>query len=228
EALMSGKSANGLAKGSGKSADLRRTEGDAAGAVSRPEQIRNVVLVGHSGAGKTMLAEAMLVATGATNRMGSILEGTTVSDSDPSEIHQQRSVVLSVLPFMYDDVKINLFDTPGYSDFTGELRAGLRAADAALFVVSAVDGIDAATIALWEECSSIGMPRAVTISRLDHPRANFDAALANCRAVFGESVQPLYLPVRSGTELSGLHGLLSGTVSEYQAGERQPVVRPAD
>ena len=225
---MSGKSANGLAKGSGKSADLRRAEGDAAGAVSRPEQIRNVVLVGHSGAGKTMLAEAMLVATGATNRMGSILEGTTVSDSDPSEIHQQRSVALSVLPFMYDDVKINLLDTPGYSDFTGELRAGLRAADAALFVVSAVDRVDAATIALWEECAAVGMPRAVTISRLDHPRASFEAALADCRRAFGESVQPLYLPVRSGAAVSGLHGLLSGTVSEYQEGERQPVMRPAD
>ena len=84
---MSGKSANGLAKGSGRSADLRRTEGDAAGAVSRPEQIRNVVLVGHSGAGKTMLAEAMLVATGATNRMGSILEGTTVRWSTCSGDH---------------------------------------------------------------------------------------------------------------------------------------------
>src|SRR6185312_15511644 len=92
----------------------------------------------------------------------------------------------------------------------------------------AVDRVDAATIALWEECSAVGMPRAVTISRLDHPRANFEAALADCRRAFGESVQPLYLPVRSGAAVSGLHGLLSGTVSEYQEGERQPAWRPAD
>jgi elongation factor G len=224
---MSGKSTNGTAKASGRSADPRRAEASAAPPES-PDRIRNVVLVGHSGAGKTMLAEAMLAAAGATNRMGSIADGTTVSDSDPSEIHQQRSVVLSVLPFMYDDVKINLLDTPGYSDFTGELRAGLRAADAALFVVSAVDDIDAATTALWGECESVGMPRAVAISRLDHPRAGFEAALARCRQAFGDTVQPLYLPVRSGTEVTGLHGLLSGTVSDYSSGERRPMVRQAE
>jgi elongation factor G len=224
---MSGKSTNGTAKGSGRGTDPRRAEASAAPPES-PDRIRNVVLVGHSGAGKTMLAEAMLAAAGATNRLGSIADGTTLSDSDPSEIRQQRSVVLSVLPFMYDDVKVNLLDTPGYSDFTGELRAGLRAADAALFVVSAVDDVDAATIALWGECESVGMPRAVAISRLDHPRASFEAALARCRQAFGETVQPLYVPLRSGTDVTGLHGLLSGTVSDYSAGERQPVVRPAE
>ena len=224
---MSGKSTNGTAKGSGRGTDPRRAEAAAAPPES-PDRIRNVVLVGHSGAGKTMLAEAMLAAAGATNRMGSIADGTTLSDSDPSEIRQQRSVVLSVLPFMYDDVKVNLLDTPGYSDFTGELRAGLRAADAALFVVSAVDDVDAATTALWGECESVGMPRAVAISRLDHPRASFEAALTRCRQAFGETVQPLYSPLGSGTDVTGLHGLLSGTVSDYSAGERQPVVRPAE
>ncbi len=92
-------------------------------------------------------------------------------------------------------MKVNLLDTPGYADFVGELRAGLRAADAALFVVSAVDGMDAATVALWEECAAVGMPRAVAITRLDHPRADFDEPVAVCQRVFGDGVLPLYLPL---------------------------------
>jgi elongation factor G len=191
----------------------------------RPEKIRNVALVGRSGAGKTMLAEAFLAATGAINRMGSILDGTTVSDSDPSEIHQQRSVTLSVLPIVVDDVKVNLLDTPGYADFVGELRAGLRAADAALFVVSAVDGVDAATTALWAECESIGMPRGVVISRIDHPRARYETVLAELQGAFGSSVLPLYGPIRTAGGITGLRGLLSGTVSDYAAGTLRPVRR---
>jgi elongation factor G len=191
----------------------------------RPEEIRNVALVGHSGGGKTMLAEALLAATGAIARMGSIADGTTISDSDPAEIHQQRSVSLSVVPVVFSDVKVNLLDTPGYADFIGELRAGLRAADAVLFVVSAVDDIDAATVALWNECEEAAMPRAVAISRLDHPRADYARALAAAQQAFGEAVLPLYLPVGAGGTFTGLHGLLSGTVSEYPAGEVQPVQR---
>lgn len=193
--------------------DLRRADASDGPPPERPEKIRNVALVGRSGAGKTMLVEALLAATGAITRMGSIADGTTVSDSDPAAIHQQRSVTLSVVPVVVGDVKLNLLDTPGHTDFTGELRAGLRAADAALFVVSAVDDVDAATAAVWSECARLGMPRAVVISRLDHPRADFDAALARCRSAFGDSVMPLYLPVGSAGAVTGLLGILSGTVS---------------
>ncbi|WP_427128931.1 elongation factor G-like protein EF-G2 [Pseudarthrobacter sp. S9] len=207
--------------------DLRRADASDAVPPDRPEQIRNVALVGHSGSGKTMLTEALLAATGAISRKGSIADGTTVSDSDPSAIHQQRSVALSVVPVVVGDVKVNLLDTPGYPDFIGELRAGLRAADAALFVVSAVDDIDAATTALWGECERVGMPRAVVISRLDHPRADFDAALARCRLAFGDSVLPLYLPVRAAGTVTGLFGLLSGTVSEHDPEDPVPARRNA-
>src|SRR5215472_13147971 len=100
-------------------------------------RIRNVVLVGHSGAGKTSLVEALLVATGTIPRAGRVEDGTTVSDFDEAEIRQQRSISLTVAPFEHNGVKVNLLDSPGYADFTGDLRAGLRAADAALFVVSA-------------------------------------------------------------------------------------------
>ncbi|GAB3269362.1 elongation factor G-like protein EF-G2 [Sinomonas notoginsengisoli] len=193
-------------------------KGAAAATVNRSEMIRNVALVGHSGAGKTILLEAILASTGAIGRMGTIADGTTVSDSDPAAVHQQRSVTLSVAPVMSGEVKVNLLDTPGYADFVGELRAGLRAADGALFVVSAAEDIDAATIALWGECERVGMPRAVVISKLDHPRADYYAALARCQAAFGESVLPLYVPVTSEGALTGLLGLLTRTVSDYSAG----------
>ncbi|MBX0301443.1 elongation factor G-like protein EF-G2 [Cryobacterium sp. 1639] len=209
--------------------DLRRAATSAQSPTADPAQIRNVALVGRSGAGKTMLAEALLAATGAITRMGSIEAGTTVSDSDPSEIHQHRSVSLSVLPLAVGDVKINLLDTPGYADFIGDLRAGLRAADAALFVVSAVDGIDAATTALWAECERVGMPRAVVISRVDHPRATYEAVLAACRENFGAAVLPLVVPIRTDGAITGLLGLLSGTVSHYSAHPaEQPAAHPAE
>jgi elongation factor G len=226
--VMSVRGTNGRGKGPGRSSsDLRRADASAGAPVDKPEGIRNVALVGHSGAGKTMLLEALLAAAGTIPRMGSIVDGNTVSDAEPSEIHQQRSVVLSVAPLLYDGVKVNLLDTPGYGDFTGELRAGLRAADAALFVVSAVDGVDAATTALWAECAQLDTPRAVVISRLDHPRANFDAALAACQGAFGQSVVPAYLPVPGNGSATGLLGLLSGQVSEYDGESPAPVVRAA-
>ena len=128
--------------------------------VDAPDKVRNVVLVGHSGSGKTTLAEALLAVTGTIGRAGSVTDGTTVTDHDPAAVRQQRSVSLSCAPLTHQGIKVNLLDTPGYADFVGELRAGLRAADAALFVVSAVDGMDAATAALWEECAAVGMPRA--------------------------------------------------------------------
>jgi len=185
--------------------------------VDAPGKVRNVVLVGHSGAGKTTLVESLLAVTGTIGRAGSVTEGTTVSDHDPAAVRQQRSVSLACAPVMHDGVKVNLLDSPGYADFVGELRAGLRAADAALFVVSAVDGMDAATAALWEECATVGMPRAVAIARLDHQRADFDDALAQCRQEFGDGVLPLYLPMLSdnGERVEGLMGLITQRVFDY-------------
>src|ERR1035441_1766934 len=151
--------------------------GGAAGRAPTADQVRNVVLVGHSGTGKSSLIEALLVATGTIQRSGSIEEGTTVSDFDEVEVRQQRSVNLTLAPVVHNGIKVNLLDTPGYADFTGDLRAGLRAADSALFAVSATDGIDGVTRMLWEECAAVGMPRAVVITKIDHQRAEFDAPL---------------------------------------------------
>jgi elongation factor G len=195
-------------------------------AVDDPASVRNVVLVGPSGSGKTTLTEALLAATGVLSRAGSITEGTTVCDHDPAAVRQQRSVGLAVAPVVYEGVKINLVDTPGYADFVGELRAGLRAADAALFVVCSAEGVDQATLSLWQECAAVRMPRAVVIARLDHPRADVRAEMAACQAMFGAGVLPLYLPAPDG--VPGLIGLLSGDYFDYSAGYPPTVGPPPD
>ncbi|ADG88787.1 elongation factor G [Thermobispora bispora] len=182
----------------------------------RPDMVRNVVLVGHSGSGKTTLVEALLAETGVIQRPGRVEDGTTVSDYDEVEVRQKRSVNLAVAPTVFNGIKINLLDTPGYADFIGDLRAGLRAADAALFVISAADGVDGLTKMLWEECALVGMPRAVVISKIDHQRADFDGTLAQCRDGFGEGIAPVYLPV-DGT---GLLSLVSRRFIDYSGGTR--------
>ncbi len=204
-------------------ADKASTAGAAgrAPAAGQPESVRNVALVGHSGAGKTTLVEALLAATGAIQRTGRVEDGTTVSDFDEVEIRQQRSVNLTLVPVTHNGVKVNLLDTPGYADFTGDLRAGLRAADAALFAVSAADSIDGLTRMLWEECAAVGTPRALVITKIDHQRGDFDEVLAACREAFGDSVAPLYLPVTDGEgSVRGLIGLLSERFYDYSGGSR--------
>lgn len=187
----------------------------AAPTANGPGGVRNVVLVGPSGGGKTTLIEAILVAAKVLSRPGSVTEGTTVCDFDEAEIRQQRSVGLAVASLAYDGIKVNLVDTPGYADFVGELRAGLRAADCALFVIAANEGVDEPTKSLWQECSQVGMPRAVVITKLDHARANYREALTAAQDAFGDKVLPLYLP--SG---DGLIGLLSQALYEYADGKR--------
>jgi len=190
-------------------------------AAGQADSVRNVVLVGHSGAGKTTLVEALLTHTGAIQRAGRVEDGTTVSDFDEVEVRQQRSVNLTLAPVLHGGVKVNLLDTPGYADFTAELRAGLRAADAALFTVSAADGVDGLTRMLWEECAAAGTPRAVVITKIDHQRGDFDDSLTACRDAFGDSIAPLYLPVIGDSgAVSGLIGLLSERFYDYSGGSR--------
>ncbi len=176
---------------------------------SSPDKIRNVVLIGPGGSGKTTLVETLLASSGAIPRAGSVRDGSTVTDFEDAEQAHQRSISLALAPLVHRGIKINLIDTPGYADFVGELRAGLRAADCALFVIAANDGVDAGTQALWRECAEVGMPRAVVITKLDQARADYDGVLGAAQAAFGDKVMPLYLPVRDGEEVTALAGLLS-------------------
>jgi elongation factor G len=191
---------------------------------SSPDRIRNVVLVGPAGSGKTTLAEALLAASGAINRAGSVRDGTTVCDFEESEHTHGRTISLAVAPLVHDGVKINLVDTPGFADFVGELRAGLRAADCALFVVAANEGIDDATRALWRECAAVGMPRAVVVAKLDQARADYDGVLRQAQAAFGDRVLPLYVPVRSGNEVTGLTGLIAPGAEAEATGLRGDLI----
>ncbi|MEV0989256.1 elongation factor G-like protein EF-G2 [Streptomyces sp. NPDC049949] len=196
----------------------------------RPSSLRNVVLVGHSGAGKTTLVEALALTAGAVNRAGRVEDGTAVSDYDEIEHRQQRSVQLSLVPVEWAGIKINILDTPGYADFVGELRAGLRAADAALFVVSSSDGIDGATRMVWDECAAVGMPRAIVVTHLEAARADYAQMTTVCGENFAaedpDAVIPLYLPLYGPpgpdghAPVAGLLGLLSRRVYDYTSGER--------
>ncbi|MEU3187429.1 elongation factor G-like protein EF-G2 [Streptomyces sp. NPDC006923] len=217
--------------------DKAHTHPGAAGrapTADRPASLRNVALVGHSGSGKTTLVEALALTAGAVNRAGRVEDGTTVSDYDEMEHRRRRSVQLSLVPVEWDGCKINLLDTPGYADFTGELRAGLRAADAALFVVSAAQEAEAlagANRTVWEECAAAGLPRAIVVTHLDTARTGFDEMTRVCARIFGgedpDAVLPLCLPVHGAegpdghAPATGLVGLLPRKVFDYSSGERR-------
>lgn len=178
--------------------------------------VRNVAVVGPTGAGKTMLVESLLYANKDLTRLGSVDEGTATTDHLDVEKRLGHSVSLSVATLTVGDttltgglegVQVTLLDTPGHPDFVGDLRAGLRAADAALFVISAVDGINPGTAMLWRECALQNMPRAVVITHLDQNRATFAEAVGTAATAFGDGVHPLYVPTTDGSL-----GLLSRTV----------------
>jgi elongation factor G len=193
------------------------------------EKIRNVALVGHGGAGKTTLAEALLYEAGATNRIGRVEDGTTVCDAEPEEQRRHQSLSLAVAPFEWNGYKINLIDTPGYADFEGEALAGLRVADLAVFVVSAVEGVEVQTVKLWKAAAALGLPRLIFINKLDRERASFERTLDQIRTTFGAGVAPLELPIGEEAAFCGVADLLTDTAFTYDTSpEKQAGGGPSD
>jgi elongation factor G len=183
-----------------------------------PAKIRNVALVGHGGSGKTTLTEALLNCAGATSRIGRVEDGTTVTDYDPEEQRRGISLSLAVAPFEWKGHKINLIDTPGYADFVGDVHAALRVADLAVFVVSAVEGVEVQAEAIWRLAAELDIPRMVFINKLDRERADFERTLEQLRDRFGAGVAPLELPIGQEAAFKGVADLLTDTAWFYDGG----------
>lgn len=179
------------------------------------ERIRNVALVGHGGAGKTTLAEAMLLEAGLVSRLGRVEDGTTVCDSEPEEQRRGQSLSLALAPIVWKGHRINLLDAPGYADFEGEALTALRVADLAVFVVSAVAGPEVQTIRLWKAAAEMGLPRMVFVNKLDRERASFPRTLDQLRERLGAGVAPLELPIGEEAGFNGLADLLTDTAFLY-------------
>jgi elongation factor G len=184
-----------------------------------PEKIRNVALVGHGGSGKTTLAEALLHKAGAITRVGRVEDGTTVTDFDPEEQKRGLSLSLALAPFEWNGFKINLLDTPGYADFIGDVQAALRVADLAVFVVSAIEGVEVQTMAAWKLAAAAGIPRMIFVNKLDRERASFERTLDDLRDRFGAGVAPLELPIGQELEFRGVADLLTDSAYFYDDGK---------
>lgn len=192
------------------------------------DKVRNVVLVGHGGAGKTSLAEAMLHLSGATNRLGSVDDGHSNLDYDSEEIKRQFTINLSLAPVVHDGVKINVIDTPGYADFIGDAIAGMEAAEMALFVVDAVSGPQVQTHRLWKIAGQMGIARAIFINRLDKEHADFDAVMAKLTEAFGERVVPVQIPMGAEADFRGVVDIIRMKAYHHEAdGEHMDDI-PAD
>jgi elongation factor G len=182
------------------------------------KDIRNVLLVGHGGSGKTTLLEAMLFASGAITRMGTVEDGNTVSDHDPDEQRRQISVSLAMAPIEWKNAKINVLDAPGTADFVGDVRSAIRAADAVIVVVSAVDGVEVQTEYTWELAVQEGLPRAIFVNKLDRERADFQTTLDQLVSAFGNQVAPFELPIGAEHEFGGIADLLHEKADLYPSG----------
>jgi len=188
-----------------------------------PAKIRNVALVGHGGAGKTSLAEALLFCAGAISRMGRVEDGTTTTDFDPEEVRRHLSLSLALAPFEHDGFKINILDAPGYADFVGDMYTALRVADLAILVVSAVEGVEVQTEAAWRMAAELGLPRMFFINKLDRERASFDRTLGQLQERFGAGVAPLELPIGEEASFRGVADLLTDTAVLYDGGPKPTI-----
>src|SRR6202042_2602046 len=179
------------------------------------DRIRNVALVGHRGTGKTSLHEAILFQAGVINRLGTIVDGTTVSDSDPDEKARQMSISAALSSFEWQQRKVNLLDTPGDPSFIADALGALRVCESAVFVVDAVMGVEVHTNRLWERAAELDLARLLFVNMLDRERADFFRALESLKAAFGMHVVATEIPIGSEHEISGVIDLVDMKAYEY-------------
>ena len=183
-------------------------------------KLRNIVLLGHGRAGKTSLAEALLFASGATDRLGNIASGNTVSDYDPEEIKRLCSISASTLPLEWREVKINLIDTPGYFDFVGEQIEALSAADCAVLVISGKSGVSVGAEKAWAMCAKKGIPMMIFINKLDDEKSDYQKVLTELKDTFGKCIAPCLVPIKNGEKIDGFGNVVDMTSRRWEGDKR--------
>src|SRR6202451_4524780 len=180
------------------------------------DRIRNVALVGHRGSGKTSLHEALLFQAGAVNRLGSVVDGTTVSDADADEKSRQMSIAAALTSFQWHARKVNLIDTPGDSSFVADALGALRVCESAIFVINGVMGVEVHTTRLWQRAAELDLARLVFVNMLDRERADFFRALESLKSAFGPHVVATEIPIGYEHEISGLVDLVDMKAYRYE------------
>lgn len=183
--------------------------------VYRTDEIRNVVLLGHGGSGKTSLAEAMAYVSGATGRMGKVTDGNTISDFDKEEQKRQFSISATLIPIEWEKAKINVLDTPGYFDFVGEVEEAISAADAAVIVVSGKAGVEVGTEKAWELCDKYDLPRMVYVTEMDVDDASFRQVVQDLTDRYGKVIAPHFQPIRENEKLVGYVNVIKNAGRRY-------------
>jgi elongation factor G len=178
--------------------------------IYKGDQLRNVVLLGHGGSGKTSLAEAMLFATGAVNRLGRVDDGTAISDWDDEERRREMSINMSLIPCEWQGHKLNVMDTPGYMDFVGEVISAIRVADGAVVVLDSVGGVEVGTEQVWYHANERQLPRLVFVNKMERENADYEGVVAQVAAKFGVTAVPMQLPIGSQADFGGVVDLLKG------------------
>ncbi len=192
------------------------------------DKIRNVCLLAHGGAGKTSLAEAMLFDSGASDRLGKVEDGTTITDFDSEEIKRRISINTAIASFMHKDVKLNIIDTPGYFDFVGEILQGVRVADSAVIVVCGKSGVSVGTENSWAYCNERNIPRLFFVNKLDDDRADYAKVIQSMIDVFGKAVVPFQLPIKEGEHVIGVVDIVHMKGLKFNKGKPITIEIPAE
>jgi len=196
--------------------------------VYQTEQIRNLALIGHGSSGKTTLTEALLYATGVTNRQGRVDDGNTMSDFDKQEIARKVSIGTSVIPIEWKDTKFNLLDTPGYFDFVGEVYSALKASESALILVDASASVEVGTEKAWKYTQEYNIPRAIFVNKMDKENVNFNKVLDDIKNTFGDKIIPFTLPIGEAESFKGIVDVIDEVAYEYNGKDSKKVDIPAD